>query len=130
VQPLKLSDVVLNHEVGPKILGALVIVPEGRQLGVVDKVYLNRDLTAKKVVVKSSDGLSFAVSAERLVLKDGVLVLQEPPQADILHAVKEICKALLELVEVYAEKDPQNSLPALSAAREHLKTALNALEKA
>jgi hypothetical protein len=58
-------------------------------------VYLNRDLAAKKVVVKSSDSLSFAVSAERLVLKDEVLVLQEPPQAYILHAVKETCKALL-----------------------------------
>jgi len=129
VQPLKLSDVVLNHEVGPKILGAPVIVPEGRQLGVVDNVYLNRDLTAKKVVVKSLDGLSFAVSAERLVLKDGVLVLQEPPQADILHAVKEACKALLELVEACAEEDPQKGLPALTAAREHLKNALSTLER-
>jgi len=129
VQPLKLSDVVLNHEIGPKILGAPVVAPEGQQLGVVDNVYLNRDLTAKKVIVKSSDGLSFAVSAERLVLKDGMLVLQEPPQADILRAVKETCKALLELIEAYAEDDPQNGLPALTAARGHLKSALCALER-
>ncbi|MCC6005184.1 MAG: hypothetical protein LM590_12685, partial [Thermofilum sp.] len=86
-------------------------------------------LTAKKVVVKGSDGLSFMVSADRLVLKDGVLVLQEPPQADILRAVKETCKALLELVEAYAEDDPQNGLPALTTAREHLKSALRALER-
>ena len=92
-------------------------------------MYLNRDLTAKKVIVKSSDGLSFAVSAERLVLKDGMLVLQEPPQADILRAVKETCKALLELIEAYAEDDPQNGLPALTAARGHLKSALCALER-
>jgi hypothetical protein len=43
--------------------------------------------------------------------------------------VKETCKALLELVEAYAEEDPQNGLPALAAAREHLKNALSALER-
>ncbi|MCC6004698.1 MAG: hypothetical protein LM590_10180 [Thermofilum sp.] len=105
------------------------VAPDGQQLGVVDDVYFNRDLTAKKVIVKGSDGLSFVVSASRLVLKDGVLVLQEPPQADILRAVKETCKALLELVEAYAEDDPQSGLPALTAAHEHLKNALSALER-
>ena len=126
---LKLSEVVVNHAVQTKILGTPVDTPDGRRLGV-DDVYLNRDLTAKKVVVKCDDGLSFMVDGERLVLKDGMLVLQEPPQADILRAVKETCKALLELIEAYAENDPQDGLPALYSAREHLKTTLNALEKA
>jgi sporulation protein YlmC with PRC-barrel domain len=129
VQKLKLSEIVLNHEMQAKIVGAPIVAPDGRQLGVVDDVYFNRDLTAKKVIVKGSDSLSFVVSANRLVLKDGVLVLQEPPQADILRAVRETCKALLELVEAYAEDDPQSGLPALTAAREHLKNALSALER-
>jgi hypothetical protein len=129
VQGFKLSEIVLNHEMQAKIIGAPVVAPEGRQLGVVDDVYFNRDLTAKKVIVRGSDGLSFVVSADRLVLKDSILVLQEPPQADIIHAVKEVCKALLELVEAYAEDDPQSGLPALTAAREHLKNALSALER-
>lgn len=129
MQKLKLSEIVLNHEMQAKIVGSPIVAPDGRQLGVVDDVYFNRDLTAKKVIVKGSDGLSFVVSADRLMLKDGVLVLQEPPQADILRAVKETCKALLELVEAYAEDDPQSGLPALAAAREHLKNALSALER-
>jgi len=129
VQMLKLSEIVLNHEMQAKITGALIVAPDGRRLGVVDDVYFNRDLTAKKVIVRGSDGLSFVVSADRLMLKDGVLVLQEPPQADILRAVKEVCKALLELIEAVAEEDPQNGLPALTAAREHLKNALSALER-
>jgi len=130
MQSLRLSEVVINHEAQAKILGAPVVTPDGRRLGVVDDVYLNRDLTAKKVVVKCDDGLCFVINGERLVLKDGMLVLQEPPQADILRAIKETCKALLELIEAYAENDPQDGLPALHSAREHLKTALNALEKA
>jgi sporulation protein YlmC with PRC-barrel domain len=130
VKTLKLSEVVINHETQKRVLGKPVVAPDGRELGVVNEVYLNRDLTARKVVVKDSSGLSFVLDARRLILKDDTLILQEPSQADLMRAMKETCKALLELLEACAVDDPKDSLPELSAAREHLKTALKAMEKA
>ncbi|MCC6004517.1 MAG: hypothetical protein LM590_09270 [Thermofilum sp.] len=126
---LRLSEVVVNsNEVQSKILNAPIVAPDGKKIGVVTDIYYARDLTVKKVVVKNDRGLSFVVSAERLVLKDGVIVLQESPQAGILRAVRETCKALIELLEAFEEDDPQEGAPSLSAAREHLKSALKALD--
>jgi hypothetical protein len=126
---LRLSEVVVDSdEVQSKILGAPVVTPDGKKIGVATDIYYARDLTVRKVVVKNDDGLSFVVPAQRLVLKDSMIVLQEPPQADILRAMKETCKALIELLEAFEEDDPQEGAPSLSAAREHLKSALRALD--
>jgi hypothetical protein len=127
--PLRLSEVVVDSdEVQSKILGAPVVTPDGKKIGVATDIYYARDLTVRKVVVKNDDGLSFVVPAQRLVLKDSMIVLQEPPQADILRAMKETCRALIELLEAFEEDDPQEGAPSLSAAREHLKSALKALD--
>ena len=127
--PLRLSEVVVDSdEVQSKILGAPVVTPDGKKIGVATDIYYARDLTVRKVVVKNDDGLSFVVPAQRLVLKDSMIVLQEPPQADILRAMKETCRALIELLEAFEEDDPQEGAPSLSAAREHLKSALRALD--
>jgi hypothetical protein len=125
---LRLSEVVDSDEVQSKILGAPVVTPDGKKIGVATDIYYARDLTVRKVVVKNDDGLSFVVPAQRLVLKDSMIVLQEPPQADILRAMKETCRALIELLEAFEEDDPQEGAPSLSAAREHLKSALRALD--
>ena len=127
--PLRLSEVVVDSdEVQSKILGAPVVTPDGKKIGVATDIYYARDLTVRKVVVKNDNGLSFVVPAQRLVLKDSMIVLQEPPQADILRAVRETCRALIELLEAFEEDDPQEGAPSLSAAREHLKSALRALD--
>jgi hypothetical protein len=127
--PLRLSEVVVDSdEVQSKILGAPVVTPDGKKIGVATDIYYARDLTVRKVVVKNDNGLSFVVPAQRLVLKDSMIVLQEPPQADILRAMKETCRALIELLEAFKEDDPQEGAPSLSAAREHLKSALKALD--
>jgi len=127
--PLRLSEVVVDSdEVQSKILGAPVVTPDGKKIGVATDIYYARDLTVRKIVVKNDDGLSFVVPAQRLVLKDSMIVLQEPPQADILRAMKETCRALIELLEAFEEDDPQEGAPSLSAAREHLKSALKALD--
>ena len=125
----RLSEIVMDSdEIRSKILGASVVAPDGRRIGVVEDLYLARDLTIKKAVVKNDDGLSFIVPGEHLVLKDGVIVLQEPPQANVHRAAREVCRALLELLEALEEEDPQETLPFLSAAREHLRNALKTLE--
>jgi hypothetical protein len=126
---LRLSEVVVDSdEVQSKILGAPVVTPDGKKIGIATDIYYARDLTVRKVVVKNDNGLSFVVPAQRLVLKDSMIVLQEPPQADILRAVRETCRALIELLEAFEEDDPQEGAPSLSAAREHLKSALRALD--
>jgi sporulation protein YlmC with PRC-barrel domain len=126
---LRLSEVELEEtETRQKILGAPVVTIEGKQVGTIEKIYLTRDFTAKKAVIKNTNGLRIIVPAERLILKDSMIVLQEPPQADILRAMKETCRALIELLEAFEEDDPQEGAPSLSAARKHLKSALKALD--
>jgi len=131
VKTLRLSEIVTDYDtLVDRVLEKKVLTPDGRELGIVDEVHLNRDRTPKKVVVKDGNNLGFVIDAKHLILKDGVLILQEPIKIDLLHAMKETCKALLELLEASSQDDPQNSHPEVSAAKEHLRSALKVLEKA
>lgn len=130
MKTLRLSEIVIDYETQKRILKKQVLTSDGRELGIVNEIYLNRDDTPKKVVVKNGSGMSFVVDAKRLVFNDNVLILQEPAQVDLLRAMRETCKALLELLEAFNRDDPQNSLSDVSTAKEHLRSALKALEKA
>ena len=101
---MKLSELILSEpDECESVLGKPVMLPNGRRLGIVERVILYDSDAIKYVIVRQDDGVLRRFKASELVLNGDSIILVEPLADKVLSAIVEVNKASLELTELYVK---------------------------
>ena len=122
----RLSELYMDYKMIEKLIGSVVVTPDGRELGTIYEMQLNNDHTPRKIAVKGKDA-TFYVNPKHMFLVGDKVVLQEPTSIDLTHATREALKAVQELLEAISRKNPEEATPNVAIAKQHLRNALKYL---
>ncbi|RLF23425.1 MAG: hypothetical protein DRN15_06285 [Thermoprotei archaeon] len=97
-----MSDIVFEESsrATNKILGLQVKTLSNEEIEVVEDLVLNQYDAIKYVIVKRRDGMLIWLKADRLILSEDTMILQEPRVDKILDAMREISIAYMKLIDV------------------------------